>query len=142
MASRERRWSRRGFIGTAAGVAVGAASGWAPRVLAEGSQDALAKPALALSDLKTSGPLDEAYWWKVRSQFNIVDGMTFMNNGTEGPVPRVVTEANERVFREIAEDPSNNYRREEVDVVRGADRRSSSARPLTKSRSPAAPPRG
>jgi selenocysteine lyase/cysteine desulfurase len=34
-------------------------------------------------------------------------------------VPRVVTEANERYFREIAEDPSNNYRREDVDVVRG-----------------------
>jgi selenocysteine lyase/cysteine desulfurase len=30
-----------------------------------------------------------------------------------------VTEANERIFREIAENPSNNYRREEVDVVRG-----------------------
>jgi len=119
MASRERRWSRRGFIGTTAGVAVGAASGWAPRVFAQGTQDALAKPALALSELKTSGPLDDAYWWKVRSQFNIVDGMTFMNNGTEGPVPRVVTEVNERVFREIAEDPSNNYRREEVDIVRG-----------------------
>ena len=59
------------------------------------------------------------YWWKVRSQFNILDGMTFMNNGTEGPVPRVVVEANEKFFREIAENPSNNYRREEVDVVRG-----------------------
>src|SRR5215204_761005 len=119
MANRERGWSRRGFIGTTAGAAVGAASGWAPRAVAQGTQDALAKPALALSELKTSGPLDDAYWWKVRSQFNIVDGMTFMNNGTEGPVPRVVAEVNERVFREIAEDPSNNYRREEVDVVRG-----------------------
>ena len=77
-------------------------------------------PTLPSADLKPAGPLDEAYWWKVRSQFNILDGMTFMNNGTEGPVPRVVTEANERFFREIAENPSNNYRREEVDVVRGA----------------------
>ena len=74
---------------------------------------------MRLADLKPAGPLDEAYWWKVRSQFNILDGMTFMNNGTEGPVPRVVLEANERFFREIAENPSNNYRREEVDVVRG-----------------------
>ena len=56
MASRERRWSRRGFIGTTAGAAVGAASGWAPRVFAEGSQDALAKPALALGELKAVGP--------------------------------------------------------------------------------------
>src|SRR5678815_4441301 len=115
MANRDSGWSRRGFIGSTAGAAIGAASGWVPRVFAQGTQDALAKPALGLAELKASGPLDEAYWWKVRSQFNIVDGMTFMNNGTEGPVPRLVTEANERVFREIAEDPSNNYRREEVD---------------------------
>ena len=122
MARRERGWSRRGFIGSTAGAAIGAASGLVPRLFAQGaaaSQDAVAKPALGLAELKPAGPLDEAYWWKVRSQFNIVDGMTFMNNGTEGPVPRVVTEVNERVFREIAEDPSNNYRREEVDIVRG-----------------------
>lgn len=77
-------------------------------------------PTLTTADLKPSGPLDEAFWWKVRSQFNILDGMTFMNNGTEGPVPRCVTEANEKYFREIAENPSNNYRREEVDAVRGS----------------------
>jgi selenocysteine lyase/cysteine desulfurase len=118
MANRERGWSRRGFIGRTAGAALGAASGLVPRVFAQGAQEALAKPALGLGELKANGPLDEAYWWKVRSQFNIVDGMTFMNNGTEGPVPRVVSEANERVFREIAEDPSNNSRREEVDKVR------------------------
>jgi selenocysteine lyase/cysteine desulfurase len=75
-------------------------------------------PTLGVGDLKPMGPLDEAYWWKVRSQFNILDGMTFMNNGTEGPVPRCVTEANEKFFREIAENPSNNYRRDEVDGVR------------------------
>ena len=59
-------------------------------------------PTLTTADLKPTGPLDESYWWKVRSQFNILDGMTFMNNGTEGPVPRAVLEANERFFREIA----------------------------------------
>jgi len=120
MASREGGWSRRGFIGSTAGAAIGAASGMVPRLFAQGAaaQDAVAKPALGLAELKPAGALDEAYWWKVRSQFNIVDGMTFMNNGTEGPVPRAVTEVNERVFREIAEDPSNNYRREEVDKVR------------------------
>jgi len=121
MASRERGWSRRGFIGSTAGAALGAASGMVPRLFAQGTaaaQDAVARPAIGLAELKATGPLDEAYWWKVRSQFNIVDGMTFMNNGTEGPVPRAVTEVNERVFREIAEDPSNNYRREEIDKVR------------------------
>jgi isopenicillin-N epimerase len=110
--------SRRGFIGGTAAAAIGTASGGlSPRgVFAYGGQDP--KPAMPLDALKPVGPVDEAYWWKVRSQFNIVDGMTFMNNGTEGPVPRGVTEANERYFREIAEDPSNNYRREEVDKVR------------------------
>jgi selenocysteine lyase/cysteine desulfurase len=117
MANREFGVSRRGFIGGTVGAAVGAASGMVPgRAFAYGGQDPKVLPGL--DALKPSGPLDEAYWWKVRSQFNIVDGMTFMNNGTEGPVPRVVTEANERYFREIAEDPSNNYRREEVDKVR------------------------
>jgi selenocysteine lyase/cysteine desulfurase len=91
----------------------------AARPVAAGGRDQVLAPTLTTADLKPTGALDEAYWWKVRSQFNILDGMTFMNNGTEGPVPRCVTEANERIFREIAENPSNNYRREEVDIVRG-----------------------
>jgi selenocysteine lyase/cysteine desulfurase len=100
-------------------VATGAAltAGRTPLEARRGGQ--VIAPTLSAAHLKPTGPLDEAYWWKVRSQFNIIDGMTFMNNGTEGPVPRVVTEANERYFREIAENPSNNYRREEVDEVRG-----------------------
>ena len=111
--------SRRGFLrGVSSGVVAGGVALRSPNVAAGGRGQVIA-PTLGAGDLKPSGPLDEAYWWKVRSQFNILDGMTFMNNGTEGPVPRVVVEANERFFREIAENPSNNYRREEVDVVRG-----------------------
>ena len=53
--------------------------------------------ALPLDELRPMGALDEAYWWKVRSQFNIVDGLAFMNNGTQGPMPRVVREKNERL---------------------------------------------
>lgn len=111
--------SRRRFLrGVSSGVvASGAALATGAPALALRRQ--VIAPTLTSADLKPGGPLDESYWWKVRSQFNILDGMTFMNNGTEGPVPRCVTEANERVFREIAENPSNNYRREEVDVVRG-----------------------
>ena len=75
-------------------------------------------PALSLDALKPTGPLDEAYWWKVRSQFNVVDGLTYMNNGTLGPMPRVVFEANERYMREIMEDPTNSGRAEEIDKVR------------------------
>jgi isopenicillin-N epimerase len=111
--------SRRRFLhGVSSGVvATGAALAAGAPVLARGRQ--VIAPTLSSADLKPTGPLDESFWWKVRSQFNIIDGMTFMNNGTEGPVPRVVVEANEKFFREIAENPSNNYRREEVDVVRG-----------------------
>jgi hypothetical protein len=58
--------------------------------------------------------LDETYWWRVRSQFNLVDGLTFMNNGTLGPVPKVVQDENDRVAREIGSDPTNGYRNEEL----------------------------
>ena len=40
--------------------------------------------------LDSSGGLDDAYWEKVRQEFNIVDGISYMNNGTIGPVPRAV----------------------------------------------------
>ena len=111
--------TRRGFLGgTVGAVAAGSLplAVMARRLRAAEGQ--VMAPTLSAAQLTPTGPLDEAYWWKVRSQFNILDGMTFMNNGTEGPVPRVVLEANERYFREIAENPSNNYRREEVDAVR------------------------
>jgi len=75
-------------------------------------------PALPLDELRPTGALDEAYWWKVRSQFNIIDGLAFMNNGTEGPVPRVVLDENMRILREIAEDPTNNYRNADLEEVR------------------------
>lgn len=110
-----RRRFLRGFSGGVVAAGAIARSGSALGAW-EGGQ--VIAPTLSAAALKPFGPLDEAYWWKVRSQFNILDGMTFMNNGTEGPVPRVVIEANERFFREIAENPSNNYRREEIDEVR------------------------
>jgi selenocysteine lyase/cysteine desulfurase len=110
--------SRRGFLGgsmTAAigGLAVGAGEA---RLRAFGGQ--ALTPALSLDALKPTGTPNEAYWWKVRSQFNVVDGLTYMNNGTLGPMPRVVFEANDRYLREIMEDPTNGGRAEEVDKVR------------------------
>ena len=77
-------------------------------------------PAVGLSDLAPPPVPDEAYWWKVRSQFDLVDGLTFMNNGTLGPVPKVVQDENARVAREIGSDPTNGYRNEELHEKRDA----------------------
>lgn len=109
------RISRRRFLGgSMAAAATGLAAGpWASAVDAP-----RAVPSLPLDQLTLTGTPDEAYWWKVRSQFNIIDGMAFMNNGTQGPMPRFVFEENVRVLREIAEDPSNNYRNDELTEVR------------------------
>jgi selenocysteine lyase/cysteine desulfurase len=108
--------SRRRFLGGSAA----ALGGWSTGLLGTTLQAQPKAPPLArpLAALKPSGPLDEAYWWRVRGQFNIVDGLTFMNNGTYGPTPRVVVEAFARYERELAEDPTDNYRNEGRDQVR------------------------
>ncbi len=108
--------SRRRFLGGSMAAAVAGISSDLFNMSLEAQPRSVA--ALPLDELRPMGALDEAYWWKVRSQFNIVDGFAFMNNGTQGPMPRVVREKNERILREIAEDPSNNYRRDEINAVR------------------------
>jgi len=119
MSTRNLGVTRRGFLGGSAAVVAGAVSSGAFGARL-GAQMAKPNPtpALPLDALKATGSLDEAYWWKVRSNFNVIDGLTFMNNGTFGPVPRHVIEANNRFFREVAQDPTNNYRREDVERVR------------------------
>jgi len=108
--------SRRGFIGgTVTAVGALSAGGFAAPVRAF-AQNLI--PSLSLDALKPTGALDEAYWWKVRSQFNMVDGLTFMNNGTLGPMPRVVFDANERYMREIMENPTDGGHAEELEKVR------------------------
>ncbi len=100
--------SRRGFLGTSA-AALGAAALPAHALSAQ-----RAVPPLPLTDLVPPTNPGEEYWWKVRSQFNVVDGMAFMNNGTLGPNPRVVADEEARVYAEIAADPTNGYRRAEL----------------------------
>lgn len=105
--------SRRRFLG---GSAAAAAALAARPGLAANPEPSVAG---ALADLAPAGALDEAYWWKVRGQFNVLDGMTFMNNGTLGPSSRVVLDTMERVAREVSEDPRNGYRFADREVVRG-----------------------
>ena len=106
--------SRRRFIGGSA-AAVGGL-GLSSVATPVGAQQPVS--ALPLSELRLEGTPDEAYWWRVRSQYNLVDGLTFMNNGTLGPVPKVVMDENVRVFRDLAADPRNGSRRPELDANR------------------------
>jgi selenocysteine lyase/cysteine desulfurase len=108
--------SRRRFLGGSAAALGGLATGLIGEPLA--AQPKAPPRAMPLAALRPTGALDEAYWWKVRGQFNITDGLTFMNNGTYGPTPRVVVEAFARYERELAEDPTDNYRNEGRDAVR------------------------
>ena len=108
--------SRRKFLGGSAVALGGLGSGLFGTPLA--AQPKAPPLSLPLGALKPTGALDEAYWWKVRSQFNVVDGLTFMNNGTYGPTPRVVVDAFARLNNALAEDPTNNYWNEGRDQVR------------------------
>jgi selenocysteine lyase/cysteine desulfurase len=113
--------SRRQFLGGSMAAAVGSlAVGRFSQstVSAQMSTTVLPDLSAALASAKAMGALDEAYWWKVRSHFNIVDHMTFMNNGTQGPSPKIVVQEIQRIAGEIGEDPANNYRNEQIELVR------------------------
>ncbi len=96
--------SRRRFLSGSASAAVGglAAGAFDPAVLRAQAPGARAG---TLERLRRPSAADEAYWRLVRREFNIADGLTYMNNGTLGPMPRTVLEANVRYLRDIAEDP-------------------------------------
>ena len=105
------RVSRRRFLGGSISAAVGGlAAASMPRV-AEAELRRLAGP---LDFLQAPLDPDEEFWWQIRSQFNIQDGLTFMNNGTFGPPPRVVLDEHTRIQRDLATDPRANYRSEEL----------------------------
>ena len=109
-------FSRRRFLGGSAAALGGLSTGlFGESLLAQPKAPPLSLP---LAQLTPTAALDETYWWKVRSQFNVVDGLTFMNNGTYGPTPRVVVDAFRRYNDALAEDPTNNYWNEGRDAVR------------------------
>ena len=105
------RVSRRRFLGSSISVAVG---GLAATAIPQAARAETRRPAAPLDVLKPRENPDEAYWWQLRSQFNIQDGMTFMNNGTFGPPPRVVLDEHTRIQRDLSADPRNNYRSDEL----------------------------
>ena len=96
--------SRRRFLGGSVAAAVGGLSGGLGSTIVRAQSTAPTVPA-GLDYLHPAGAVDEAYWAKVRKQFNLVDDLTYMNNGTLGPMPRYVFDANVRYLRDIMEDP-------------------------------------
>ncbi len=72
-------------------------------------RQALAPPA--------DGP-DEVYWSQVRSQFDMVSGLTFLNNGTYCPPPRLVLETQKRWQRHLASYPADDSAVARLEQVR------------------------
>ncbi len=97
--------SRRRFLGGSVAAAVGSLS--VGQFGSNGVRAQRTAPTApnGIDYLRPTGPVDEAYWQRVRQQFNIVDEVTYMNNGTLGPMPRHVFDANVRYLRDIMEDP-------------------------------------
>ena len=112
MSNLESRVSRRRFLGSSISAAVG---GLAATSIPHAAH---AEPWISTPPLDALKPPrripDEAFWWEIRSQFNIQDGLTFMNNGTFGPPPRVVLDEHIRIQRDLSADPRNNYRSDEL----------------------------
>jgi selenocysteine lyase/cysteine desulfurase len=71
-----------------------------------------------LDQFQPTGVPDEAYWRKIRAQFSLRDDLAFLNTGTCGPVPRPVLDVQDHYSRELARDPSNNFRGSELSSVR------------------------
>ncbi len=95
--------SRRRFLGGTLAAVGGSMSG--AIFPTPGAVDARAAGTQDIGRLRPTGATDEAYWDTVRREFNIVDDMVYMNNGTLGPMPRSVLDANIRYMRDIAADP-------------------------------------
>lgn len=71
-----------------------------------------------VADLSHPAVADERYWSKVRSQFNLIDGLTFLNTGTLGVMPKVALDTQQRWAVELATDPRSSVRLNEQEQVR------------------------
>ncbi len=77
-------------------------------------------PAAAVSGAIPSADAmpDDALWEQVRSQFLIDPDLTYMNNGSLGPVPLAVVEANDRSARNLAANPIDYHLEAEREEAR------------------------
>ena len=96
--------SRRNFIKLCGAAGVGGVSGLLL------NQETVASDSLDLIKSKASeGMFDELFWSFVRSQFALQPGVTYMNTGTEGVMPRYVTSRLGNYFKEFAKNPWDAY---------------------------------
>ena len=113
------RWSRRELFAGSAAATLGLVS---TRTLAFAQGQRTPGPGVErspeLDQIQPAGTPDEAYWRKIRSQFSLRDDLAFLNTGTCGPVPRPVLDVQDHYSRELARDPSNNFRGAELSSVR------------------------
>ena len=113
------KWSRRELLAGSAATALGLASATpAASAQTQRTPGSGVERSPELDQLKPSGAPDEAYWRKIRSQFSLRDDLAFLNTGTCGPVPRPVQDVQDHYSRELARDPSNNFRGSELSSVR------------------------
>jgi selenocysteine lyase/cysteine desulfurase len=103
----ENQFSRRLFIAGAASAIVGSAI--AQATSSQESTHFVHAPA---------GKLDEAYWEKIREGFSLDSKLAFLNNGTLGPASNAVLAVRRRYEEELATDPTNSFRSEELAGVR------------------------
>jgi selenocysteine lyase/cysteine desulfurase len=77
-------------------------------------------PAAAVSDSipEADTMRDDAFWDMVRSQFLIEPDLTYMNNGSLGPMPLAVVEAKDRAARYLAANPIDYHLNAEREDVR------------------------
>ncbi|MDR2674599.1 MAG: aminotransferase class V-fold PLP-dependent enzyme [Opitutaceae bacterium] len=121
--------SRRWFLSRSAAATLGFAAAGAGTLAAAAAEKPArppspppggppADPLAPAATPKFDGPADEAFWREVRSHFNIVGGLVFLNNGTLGPVPRPVRDTRARWDATLSDNPRDSFRQRELDAVR------------------------
>ena len=59
----------------------------------------------------TRDPLDDSAWLDLAQQWNLREGVTYLNHGSFGPSPRVVIEERCRWYRELESEPMDFFTR-------------------------------